>query len=621
MRGALLVLALALVGCDQCGGPEPIAELRAAVGEVTLDDAPLPVAFVPATVGHGFVLDEAIHTAAGATADLTMAGGGGLHVDPETTVRFSRHSERARVVVESGTATVEAGPTAPLEFETSFGTAHIEAGGRARLGGADAGRFEVLVGRARLESEGTAVDLVAGGSSAPLAPEVTEPVAPPSTEMGASENAVLRDVEVRGAAASVRTPDAEAFVTLAVGSSRVAEGSVLRGSEGTTLDIPTANGRVRVEGASEVRLTPGAVALTRGSAAVEGSEGTRIELSGGALVLRGPASADVDIDTDGSGTITMRSGEARHEGAGGERTLSAPDVVALAAPLDSGSDSEGADSEGGPSEGASAEASEESADVALSAGESIAIHDPRGRTAVRLSPPSGCGEARFRFEGPRHPAPATSLGPLVVSLRPGTFRYRVTCASGPALSGSIRLDRDAGRASLPRTAPRTVVDADGRSYSVLYQTLLPEIVVRWPRAAAGSYELEVRRGSSSRRIRLSSASHTFSSGELPEGRHTLVFHGGDGSSSPATSVVIRFDNTTPVATIRSPSPTEVGEGSVHVAGTAAERARVSVGGQALSSDAAGRFEGDVSSSGGCIAIRVDVEGRGTHYYLRCRRNG
>lgn len=622
---------MALIGCDRCG-PSAIAELVAATGDVSADDASEPLDFAPAAVGRRFVVGDAVRTSTLATADLALAGGGSLHVDPESIVRFSRSAEIPRLEVEAGTTTIEASATAPLEIETVFGTTRLDAATSARLGPgrADGVRFEIVFGHATLEPAdgGERIEVAVGESvdGSGGVPRLAVAVAPPR-ETGASdvvapavEATPTRTIEVGGADGSVRAPGSAEFVPLEVGSREVPEGAVVRGAAETMLHFPTSDGSVRVAGASEVRLAPGSLELVQGSAEAEGGAATRIELPGGVLVLAGAAgssSARVEVRADGSGSVAVLAGSARHEAGGSTVTLAAPDTLDLApggASAATGDDAAADGATAGASAGADGPAS-----VICAAGESIVVHDPSGGARLRFEAASDCGEASWRFEGRGHPPNATSSSPVVVSLRPGTVRYRVECSGGGEASGSVRVDRDSGRAVVPRTAPRTVVDADGRPYSVLYQSLLPEIVLRWPRAPAGGhYEIEVHRGGATRRVSTSSPTHTFASGELSEGTHTLTFRASDGSSSPATSVRIRFDNATPVATIRSPIPSDPLGAMTRVEGIAAEGASVSVGGVAIPVLDGGRFEGDVPvPAGGCISIRVAAPGRGVHHHVRC----
>ena len=49
-------------------------------------------------------------------------------------------------------------------------------------------------------------------------------------------------------------------------------------------------------------------------------------------------------------------------------------------------------------------------------------------------------------------------------------------------TGTLRVDRESGRAPLPKTAARTTVEMDGREYTILYQNLLPEVTLAWRKA-------------------------------------------------------------------------------------------------------------------------------------------
>ena len=253
----------------------------------------------------------------------------------------------------------------------------------------------------------------------------------------------------------------------------------------------------------------------------------------------------------------------------------------------------------------------------LTAGESAIVHDPSAPTRLRIEAPATCGTATWRIDARAHPA--SSDGALALELRAGAHRYELRCSSGVRERGDVRVDRDRGIAAMPRTAPRTIVDTDGRPYSVLYQTLLPEILVRWPHApASGPFALEVQHAGATRTLASPNASHQFASGDFVEGTHTLAFRAADGSRSPPTTLTIHFDNATPIASIRAPAIGVALVGTAHVEGTVAEGAHVSVAGTPIPIDHAERFASDVPvPADGCIAIRVALAGRSVHYYVRC----
>lgn len=604
MRLALLLCAssaLVSVGCSRCGADGAVAELTAIDGEVQADDAADPVAFTPVAVGRRFVVGEAVRTGPEASADLALAGGGTLHVDPDSVVRFARDASAAgRVDVEQGSSTIEAPSDAPIEVETVFGTAHLDARSRTRLGPSQ-GRFEVIVGHATVEHAGTAaVDLAVGSGV---------------DESGvARAPAPVRTIDVHGGGGGIRLRGASDYAPLAQGRSQVSEGSTLRTDHSTTIDILTADGRIRVQADSEIAITAAAARAARGRFDVQGADETRLEVPGGAIVLSdedGPASASVEITPGTDAAVVVHSGTVLRETSGGvERLAAAPVEPEAATPTPAPVPTVVPT----PSE----RAHELAAAVVLDAGETVVVHDPRAPTRTRIDAPASCADAQWRLDGRVQSAAAGHVA-LVSALRPGPHRYELRCTGASRQRGTIRVDRERGVAAMARTAPRTVVDADGRPYSVLYQTLLPEIVLRWPHAAgAGPYTVDVQRGAASRHVSTPTPSYTFASGEIAEGTSTLVFRAADGSRSPPTTLSIHFDNTTPVASIRSPEPGAALSSPVHVAGTVAQGASVSIGGTSVPVDRDARFEASVPiAADGCIAIRVALRGRAVHYYLRC----
>jgi hypothetical protein len=217
-----------------------------------------------------------------------------------------------------------------------------------------------------------------------------------------------------------------------------------------------------------------------------------------------------------------------------------------------------------------------------------------------------------------------------VSLPAGRHDYSLRClhadgtlAEEPAATGRIRVLRDAGRTPLPLRPPTNVVEADGRRYTVMYQNLLPRVVVRWSDApSAGPYTLSFAsegRPRQSRRPRFE-----LPSGALREGTHVLSVQGADGARSRSTSVVIRFDNAAPTASIRQPADGSFLAGQrVQVSGIAQRGWRVHAEGEPLPLDAHYRFSGEVTAPArrDALAIRLSHPRRGVHYYLRRVRGG
>lgn len=269
-------------------------------------------------------------------------------------------------------------------------------------------------------------------------------------------------------------------------------------------------------------------------------------------------------------------------------------------------------------------------DLLVHAGDSLVIHDPYPPTAVGIPVPS-CAAGAVLTVDPGRASPRETSGSAQVSaeLGPGSHRYVVRClnAAGERTQkvgeGTIAVVADAGVRQLAKTAPATDVDTDGRRYTVLYQSVLPSIAVRWPGAPpASSYVLQVSSPSGTRSLSTSRASHAFASGALGEGDHVVSFEAG-GRRSPATQIAIRFDNAAPTASITSPADGSFAPGqAVTVAGAALPGWTVSVGGETLTQDAQNRFSTTLAAPAGlgALAIRFARSERGVHYYLRhCAR--
>jgi hypothetical protein len=265
-------------------------------------------------------------------------------------------------------------------------------------------------------------------------------------------------------------------------------------------------------------------------------------------------------------------------------------------------------------------------DLLASAGDSFVVHDPRPPTAVAFTVPGCPSGAVLTIESRKKGSRETiGSGRVSAEFSQGTHRYSVACLGGgkspgaPVARGTLSVVADAGLRTLAKTAASSSVDTDGRRYTVLYQTLLPRLSVRWPNApAASSYTLSVRSKQGTRTFSNTSANHTFDSGSLAEGEHALTFEG-DGRRSKETSVVIRFDNAAPTASLTSPADASFAPGSsVLVSGAALPGWSVAVAGRELAQDEQNRFSEVVGapSSERALAIRFSQAGRGVHYYLR-----
>jgi hypothetical protein len=269
-------------------------------------------------------------------------------------------------------------------------------------------------------------------------------------------------------------------------------------------------------------------------------------------------------------------------------------------------------------------------DVSLGLTASATIFDPRPPTAVGVDVGATCpngGELSLRGRKPIAIEQQQTL-----SLGPGAYDYKLACldgqgrSAGAPLRGTLHVVRNPGTAQLLRSAPKNSIEADGRTYTIMFQNLLPVLEVRWPDAPpAPGYSLRAQLDNGKElRIELKQARYVFKAGVLPEGRHQLQFEVDGGARSKPTTVDLRYDNASPGASLRAPLVTGFEPGTtVHVAGVALPGSQVSVLGQRLSLDGQQRFSGDVQVPPGtqAIAVRIQHPRTGLRYYVRRARSG
>jgi hypothetical protein len=266
-------------------------------------------------------------------------------------------------------------------------------------------------------------------------------------------------------------------------------------------------------------------------------------------------------------------------------------------------------------------------DVTLALGSSVAIYDPRPPSAVSIDAHAVCPSGAVLSLRGRAPLRVSDRETLLFSA--GAHDYKLACLAedgqpGPIqLRGTLHVVRNPGTSQLPRSAPKNSIDTDGRTYTIMFQNLLPMLEVRWPHAPeAKTYSLSVELGTGRElQVAASKPVHVFAAGALPEGRHKLRFTA-DRPGAPRskqTTVELRFDNAAPSASLRSPDVAGFEPGpSVHVAGIALPGSQVSVLGQRFTLDAQQRFAGDVAVPSGTrsIAVRIQHPRTGTRYYIR-----
>jgi hypothetical protein len=426
--------------------------------------------------------------------------------------------------------------------------------------------------------------------------------------------------------------------------------------------------RVRIEGAGVLRMADNTRLRFRQGMQPRSSEVgvevgmAELESKADMLVATGtgrsriPAGSRVQVRADAQGTrFDVLVGRAILVGKDGEKTVQAGEVVRIrvgsavvehldvkigeafveteaATPATSGLADAGVDPPGLGALQASKSSSEtgqfvdesstsserQHADVTIAAGESATLHAGGSTLHVRLRFDHLCpGNGTIEL-GPRKRIQGT--GSAVLRLRTGKLVYRLRCADDKNVrSAVLTLKPDCGNVPLPKRASANTLEADGRRYTVLYQTRPPALVLDWPSApaAARALDLHLQGAGVDRILHLSTARQALPSGSLAEGAYTWWYTTSDGRSSPKTSLQLRFDNTAPTAQFFRTSG-ETTPGTIAVDGVTVQGSKVSSGGTPLPVDEHGRFRGALAPFEGddAVAVRVESAPTGVHYYVR-----
>lgn len=617
----------AACSCRSCGEP-PIATIESKTGRVSASRASAPRAFGAADVGTEFAIDDAVRTARASTAHLRLDDGNALDVRPETTIRFSSTRPGARTrrfdVVE-GEAVLHVETETALELGN--GVVRASRGTELRLT-REGGEMLLVVtmGSAQLEIEGQAPLALEVGAAA-SAPPAGRPrrVAAAARSSGSNAVPVVNDpgpdavTAVLVGAHVVELPDANGPTTVAAGTHRFPPGTRIHQTDGASTELARGSDRLVVRGAADFSIGSGRrlVASLAGTPTLESStDGVAIVTPGGVLVTRPAGGRTVaqlgrdeahhlSVRVDSGGLDVERDGETTHVGAG--------ETLSLAVPED------------GPS------CLADHVDLELAAGDGVTIRDPHPPTAIGLATASACPEGavvELMGSGSRVVASARGVGTIPVAFPEGSPNYRVRCVVGGVVAddvasrGRLRILHTSGQAPLPRNAPESGVDADGRSYQVVYSNRLPAITVRWPQGPDAPGTLVVASPSGTRRVAVSGPRHRFASGAFGEGTHRVHFESG-GRRSRDTSITIRFDSAAASASLEAPVDGTFAPGaSVRVAGAALNGWEASCGGHVMTVGADQRFSGECSvPSNGVLVVRLSKAGQGTHLYLRRASGG
>lgn len=578
-----------------------------------------------AAVGTKFFLGDAARTADGG-AQLTLGGTAKIGMQPRTILRFGRGGKGAnQLAVETGAIDL----TGSGSYALDVGDVKLSKDGAIRITSTGKGTstLELLVGDAQItSSSGQTLDLVLG-KTLDLAldmpavgdagvPDAVVAVADAPIDAPAEPVSGESLVNVKGKKAELQEPGATAWKALPEGKTALAKGSKLRLGAGTTATVSSAGASLEIANGTKVELRKddGAIAIEAGGGRASTAAGAtgKIFVPGGSATVIGakdsPGELRIDVARDTK--ITVTKGNAKLAGGpGAELDMNRGETAMLKRngtinPI---------------------EAIPQYYDFAMGVGETLTIHDPKGATAVKFEFAGKCPNGGViemdrdaRFKTPKLSAGKDSAN-LMVS---GAYAYRLRCSTGgnegaAVGSGRIAVLRDDGRRALPKAQPTNDIDADGRTWRISYQSVIPSLRVLYKGVPGTTYKLHLASGGKEETFE-GGAKISVPGTKLREGTYTYWFDRDGVRDKNVSTLKIDFDQTAPQVYIELPVNGKPFAADVDVKGAVLQGWAAAVGDVTIPIDAQRRFIAKVSPPSGAqaLAIKLSHPQRGVHFYLR-----
>lgn len=632
--GRAAILLGALLGGAACsGGRAEVAKLASADGPVEREAGGGP--WSPAPIGTGFHLGDAARTAAGG-ATLAVAGGAALAMQPHTVLRFGGKAAGRRLGVEAGAVEITGAGSYALDvgdvMVSRDGTVRVTARGagqraielkvgEARLSTAEGGTIALELGRTVELGIGAVVVTAHGGAEAPAAAPPAAPppdAAPPDAAPAPVEAAPAAALELSGRV-EARRPGEPGWKALPRDTRQLAPGTTLRLARGATAKLDAGGVTLELRGGARAGVADDlSLSLEAGAGRASTTAGGIVRLPGGAIAL-GEARADgapteVRLDASRRQTaVAVARGSGRLSGAPGTELAMARGESAVL---------------GRAGTIRVVEAIPTSFDLRVAAGETLTVHDPRPPTAVQFvfgGKCAGGGIVELDRDG-RFRTPRVSAGKDAANLRveQGAWSYRLRCTTGrgeggAVAAGRIAVLRDSGTRALPKARPPNDIDADGRTWRISYQSVIPDLRVH-ARGAGSSFRLHLARGGKAEVIDSASPMITIPGAKLREGTYSYwIDVNGQAQGKPST-LIINFDQTAAQVYIEAPPNGAPWGADLDVRGAVLPGWTAAVGAVPIPIDRQRRFAARVGApTGSALAIRLSHPERGVHYYLRRAR--
>lgn len=626
MRRAVVrafAVGLLLLAAVACGKKTPaIAELKKADGPVEKQTG--EAEWGGASVGTKFFIGDAARTADGG-AQLEVAGGAQIAMQPHTILRFGGKQGNSKIAVELGAIDLTGTGSYGLDVgdvRLSKGTLRITAKSKGQS------TVELVIGDAQVSDiSGKSIDLVVGqivdlsmdvqvtsiDAGVADAGVVDAPLDAPAAVVGSDTEAT---VEIIGKKAEIQNPGEKDWKPLPAGAGLLAKGAKLRLGAVTTAKVTSRGTTLDMAGGS--RLVVGddlsfvlEVGTARVLSPVNGSG--KVSVPGGAVAVTGTADAsgEAKVEVTGRDTrVSVQRGSTKLTGAtGGELAMNRGETATLA--------------KNGTIR--VLEAIPTYYDFRIAVGETITIHDPRGTTAVKFAFGGKCTAGGFieMDRDNRYRTAKVSAGKddANLSVGAGGWAYRLRCStssgdSAPVASGRIVVTRDSGSRALPKQEAINDIDADGRNYRISYQSVIPTVAVKI-KGDGGPFTLHVATGGKEETFSGPGPKIKVPGTKLKEGTYTYWIDRGGVKDPKVSTLTIDFDNTAPQVYISSPVNGRAWADEIEVRGAVLPGWTAAVDAITIPIDSQRRFTAKVGKpSGNALAIRLSHPQRGIHYYLR-----
>jgi hypothetical protein len=609
--GVALAAALAAVAAVLLLWPVPSP--RAPIARITLAEGPIETMhdgpWQSAKVGASIYLGDGVRTADG-VAELSLREVATLRMDKFTVLRFGDASRTgtSNIGVELGAIEISGSGVLGLDVgDVRLDRATVRVAARENRSTS----LELLVGMANFTAvDGKTIDLAIGNSiptAIGIGPIAT--VDASATVVPESDNVAI---EITGRSAELKREGETEWQPLPAGVGTVSRLTKVRLGPATTSRL-TAN-------ATELELAPGSrlairddlgFALELGTARARVGEPVErtVAVPGGSVVLAGAGDARIDVDARGEAKIVVLQGHAKVVG---NTTLELATGESISI-----------EKAGALREMASRP---RDFDMKIEAGEpsALTVHDPRGSTAVRFTFAGKCpasGVIELDHDG-HFNAPRTTAGKdgANIMIQAGAWAYRLRCDGDrgpPVAAGRVVVMRDSGTRPLPMVPADIPVDADGRAYSISYQSVIPNLRFR-ARGDASSFKLHLATAGAEQVFESTTGKITVAADKLKETMYTFWFERDGVRDTKVSTLKIAFDQTTPQVYVQSPAEGKPFGGQVEVVGGALPGWSASINGVAVPIDPASRrFRAKVAPPDGKALVIMFVHPqRGTHVYLR-----